>query len=102
MRSQRWSQQTRQHTQRGLAGITESTIDDVLRRVREALSNALRQAAETISVAISASGDAVGIEVGVDGQGFDLAVEDPGLGPTVEYGHEPTVPGARCASPRTG
>jgi signal transduction histidine kinase len=63
------------------AGITESTIDDVLQLVREALSNALRHSeAETISVAISAGADTVGIEVQDDGRGFDLAVEEPGLG----------------------
>ena len=63
------------------AGITESTIDDVLQLVREALSNALRHSeAETISVAIIAGDDTVGIEVQDDGRGFDLAVEEPGLG----------------------
>jgi signal transduction histidine kinase len=63
------------------AGITESTIDSVLQLVREALSNALRHSeAETISVAISAGEDRVGIEIRDNGRGFDLAVEEPGLG----------------------
>jgi len=63
------------------AGITQSTIDDVLQLVREALSNALRHSeAETISVAISAGENAVAIEVRDDGRGFDLAVQEPGLG----------------------
>lgn len=33
--------------------------------------------------------------------GLPVVDADPGLGPTVEHGHEPTVPGAPCASPRT-
>ncbi len=63
------------------AGITQSTIDEVLQLVREALSNALRHSeAETISVTVSAGEDTVGIEVRDDGRGFDLAVDEPGLG----------------------
>ena len=63
------------------AGITESTIDDVLQLVREALSNALRHgSAETVKVAISAGELAIAIEVTDDGIGFDLASEEPGLG----------------------
>jgi two-component system, NarL family, sensor histidine kinase DevS len=64
-----------------LAGLTPSTMNDVLQLVREALSNALRHADPThVAVSISADEKHITIEVADDGRGFDLATQEPGLG----------------------
>lgn len=63
------------------AGLTSTTMNDVLQLVREALSNALRHAdARHVIVSIDADEKRIAIEVTDDGRGFDLATEEPGLG----------------------
>lgn len=63
------------------AGLTQSTMNDVLQLVREALSNALRHAgASSIDVTITAEEQRIDIEVADDGRGFELGSEEPGLG----------------------
>lgn len=63
------------------AGLGQSTMNDLLQLVREALSNALRHAdARNVDVTITADEKHIDIEVADDGRGFDLAIEEPGLG----------------------
>ena len=62
-------------------GLAQSSVDDVLQLVREALSNALRHSgADVVTLEISAGPEAIDIEVRDDGKGFDLSGEEPGLG----------------------